>query len=392
LNRNSKFKINNLKKVSKEKSQFENVTLSPVEGGAVKKNSGPTLPAGFALGKSLEQEQPVSRAESVKSFLPSYRSQEGIFKEEERKLRARLEKEGMNYDLYSLIKNKLAGEFESFLEGNGRNFSSSNIGMRVLYLAMKKSSSAEFISNNRELCTPTVQDLVFISKNLEEFFGGIKEEDHPRTGAFLNFFIHAYFDSIPKKERENLKLFLPGTKDLNFIGAKLSFGELEVEEAGDGFGLEAFGNTVLKAENVKNGAGQWAQGDAQVIVDKAENYFGKFAYGRAILKARKVKDCAGEMAKGNAQIIVKEAGHRFGFMANEHAVLKAKKVANNAGLEAFGNAQITVEEAGDFFGASAREHVVLRAGSAGIKVGYGATIREDQIIIGEDKKDSNREI
>jgi hypothetical protein len=325
--------------MSKEKSQFENVTIPTAEGGAAKKNTTPALPANFSLGQNLAQEQPVSRAESVKSFLPTYQSQADMEAQEERKNKARIEKEGMNYDLYLLIKNKLAGEFK-------KNMSNFIVHSTIsIYETLKNISLQQSIQENPKLYTPNPKDLEFIAKNLKEFFPDSKTDTQYRQfGTFLNVFIHAYFNSIPQEERKNLKLFLPGTKDLDCIGAELNFGELEVKEVGEYFGALAFGNAVLKAKKAKSSAGYKVKDNVCLMVDSAYGYFGAEASGNAILEAGSVNDYSGYKAKDNVQLTVDRAYGFFGKDASGSAILKAREVGFEAGKGIKENAQIIITE------------------------------------------------
>jgi hypothetical protein len=307
--------------VSKEKSQFENVTMPTAEGGAAKKNTAPALPADFSVGQNLEKEQPVPRAESVKSFMPSHQSQTDRAIQEEKEFRMRMEKEGMNYDLYLLIKEGLASEFEeNFWKSRGRDF-------HVSYDILKQTSLPEYIQEDPELYTPNPKDLIFITKNLKELFTDqeIKEKYSDRLGMFVNSFIHAYFNSVPQEKRKDLKLYLPNTKDLTFIGSGLSFGELEVDEAGDQFGRGACGEAVLKARKADNYVGFGMHGNAQMEIGEVKSFFGQSARGEAFLKAQNVGDFAGSDMHGNARMELETAGDFPGSQAYENAEIKIIK-------------------------------------------------------------------
>jgi hypothetical protein len=355
--------------VSKEKSQFENVTMPTAEGGMAKKKTGPTLSAGFALGQNLEKEPPVSRAETVKNFVPSHQSQADREAEEEKEIRIQIEKEGMNYDLYLLIKDKMVGEFEKNIE-KSRGIASASWFPRDRYELLKKSSLPKLIEENSEIYTPNSKDLRFIVKNLKDFFPKIEESDYPTLGVFLNVFIHAYFNSVDQEKREDLNLLLSNTKNLDFVGTELNFGKLEVEDAGDYFGYYAHGKSVLCAKKVGDSAGYKASDRTLLEIDEAGNNFGKDAHGNSILKARKVGNTAGYSAFEESQIIItEEAGNDFGRFAREEAILKARKVGSDAGYKASGKVQILVEEAGDYFGREAYGDAVLVADRVGDHAG-----------------------
>jgi hypothetical protein len=332
--------------------------MPTAEGGMAKKKTGPTLSAGFALGQNLEKEPPVSRAESVKSFLPTYQSQADMEAQEERKNKARIEREGMNYDLYLLIKNKLAGEFKGkILESEG------NWGDE-LYENLSQASLFNYIKDNPEIYTPNEKDVLYIASNLKELLAeqNVSEEDYFKAGGFLNSFIYAYFNSISEEKRKDLKLNLPNTKDLIFIGAELSFGELEVEEAGDYFGYKACGSVILKARKAENCAGYGAHGNARILVEEVGVLFGFEVHGSAILKAKKAGDDTGQEAYDDVQISVEETGDNFGCNVCGSVILKARKAENCAGYGAHGNARILVEETGDDVGVEMNENAKITIG------------------------------
>ncbi len=308
--------------MSKEKSQFENVTMPTAEGAMAKKKTGPSLPAGFSVGQSLEKEKPVSRAESVKSFLPSFLSQVDLEGKIEKEKKAQMEKEGINYDLYLLIKNKLAGEFREKLE---RKNLVDQYNIPKCYDILKQCSLADSIKENPKLYTPNSRDLQFISNNLREFFPKIEETDYSSLGVFLNSFIHAYFNSVPQEERNDLKLYLPNTKDLDYIGTELSFGELRVDGVKDFFGFNAHGETVLKAQEVGDFAGFKAHGKALIEAKKVKDYFGFQAHGEAVLKTKKAQD-------------------NFGSHAHEKVLIEAETVGWDAGDRITGEAQVLIKK------------------------------------------------
>jgi hypothetical protein len=364
--------------VSKEKSQFENVTMPTAEEGVVKRNAGPKLPADFSVGQNLEKEKPVSRAESVKSFVPSFRPSADRTAQEEKEKKAQIEREGVNYDLYLLIKDKLAGEFKERLEEAKKGDETAGLMVfdyeyvgKELCKKTKNLSLDQAIRKNPEQYTPQERDLVFIANNLRELFAeqNISNQDYPRLGIFLNHFIHAYFNSTPKKERKDLKLYLPNTKDLDFIGAELSFGELEVVDVGNNFGDGARGNVKLKAKKAKDNAGKWLQDNANLEVEEAGANFGAEASGSAVLMAQEMGFGAGNKMNGLAQIKTKKAGGYFGYGAFGGASLKAAEVGNNAGKRMRGKAIMEIEEAGynvgEFLWEDAQVIITKKYGSIG---------------------------
>jgi hypothetical protein len=327
--------------VSKEKSQFENVVLSPAEGGVTKKNTGPGLPAGFSVGQNLEQEQSVLRSETVKSFVPSYQSGADRGAQEEKEKKARVEKEGMNYDLYLLIKEKLVGEFNKRIKEKNLL---GETDIQGIYGILKRFPLNDSIKENPELYALNSKDLQFISNNLREFFPKIEEADYSFLGAFVNSFIHAYFNSVPEEERKDLKLFLPNTRGLDYIGTELSFGELEADSAEDLFGFQACGEAVLKAQKVGNRAGYLMCGEAKMEVVEAGYLFGEKAFGNAILNAQKVGNFAGLGMYGEAKMEIVEASDYFGHTASGNANLKVKKAGNSVGRKMQGKAKIVIVE------------------------------------------------
>jgi hypothetical protein len=375
--------------VSKEKSQFENVTMPTIEGGAVKK-TGLTLPAGFSVGKNLEKEKPVSRAESVKSFVPSFQSQVDRAAQEEKETKARIEKEGMNYDLYLLIKEKLAEEF------NANLLKSKTFNLyEEMYDLLKQTSLLNYIKENPKLYTPNSKDIQFIANNLKEFFPEIQEYQY-KLGVFLNSFVYAYFNSVPEEKRKDLKLNLSNTKNLSFIGSELSFGLLKVEEIGMHFGYQAHGSAILEAEKAGSCAGKEAYGSVRISVKETGDRFGYQAHGSAILEAEKAKDIAGGEVYEDAYISVKEAGHNFGYQAHGSAILKAEKAKNFVGERSFDNAHIFIKEAEYGFGNNAHGSAILEAKKVGDSVGTGMhddaiiTITEKYGSIGVDRKDNSK--